>query len=426
MKVAFATLGCKVNHYETEAMRGLFLAAGWTDAPFSEQADVYIVNSCTVTNTGDAKTRQLLSRAHAAHPEALIVAAGCYAQIAPDALLALPGVSLVVGTTERKEIVHRVEAALAARNAGGAPKAFVADLREERNFEALSALRDSRTRATLKIEDGCRNYCSYCAIPFARGPVRSRPLEDVKRELKALAAEGYLEVVLTGIHLASYGKDLTGVKLADAMEAACNAGIPRVRLGSLEPRLVTPDFARFAAGLPALCRQFHLSLQSGSDTVLSRMNRHYTAAEYRQSVQLLREEMPDCAVTTDVIAGFPGETEAEHRESLAFVEEIGFARTHVFPYSRRPGTRAAEMPGQIPKALRESRAAEMTRLAKGLEAAFIESQLGLVHEVLVEKDGVGYTGNYIRARTDAPDGTLCRVRLVGTENGMAVGERIKD
>ncbi len=422
--VAFATLGCKVNHYETEAMRALFTEAGWTDVPFTERADVYIVNSCTVTATGDAKTRQMLSRAHAKNPGALLVAAGCYAQLAPEALLALPGVALVVGTTERREIVSRVSRALLERAAGGKPRAEVRDLRGERAFEPLSALRDSRTRATLKIEDGCRNFCSYCAIPFARGPVRSRPLADVKRELALLAAEGFCEVVLTGIHLASYGRDLENVTLLDAMDAACASGIPRVRLGSLEPRLITEAFVKRAAAMPALCGQFHLSLQSGSDTVLARMNRHYTAADYRQSAALLREAMPDCALTTDVIAGFPGETEQEHAESLAFVEELGFARMHVFPYSRRPGTRAAELPLQVPKSVRERRAAELGKLAATLEARFIESRLGRDYEVLVERDGIGYTRNYIRVRAGGAEGALRLVTLVSAENGIATGKEL--
>ena len=426
MKVALATLGCKVNHYETQAMQELFSAAGWEIAPFPETADVYVVNTCTVTKTGDLKSRQLVSRAHRANPDALIVVCGCYAQTAPKEALALPGVAAVIGTTGRAQIVERVQALLESRAAGAqaAPLCAVTQ-RIAQSFEPLCAVRDGRTRATLKIQDGCANYCSYCIIPYARGPVRSMPLKEVARALNALAAEGYREVVLAGIHLASYGRDLGGCSLTDVIALTASIdGLERVRLGSLEPKYVSESFIKLASETPKLCRQFHLSLQSGSDAVLARMNRRYTAAEYRAAAEALRAAMPDCALTTDVIAGFCGETEAEHRQTLAFCEEMAFARMHVFPYSVREGTRAASMPGQLDRSVKQARARELIALGKTLSTAFLRAQLGTVQQVLVESDGCGYTGNYVRVRTGGEEGALKRVRITRIDKEIAIGEEL--
>jgi threonylcarbamoyladenosine tRNA methylthiotransferase MtaB len=423
MRVAFTTLGCKVNHYETEAMRELFLQSGWQVVDFREYADVYIVNTCTVTQMSDTKSRQLIARAHRSNPDALVVAVGCYAQTAAETVAALDGVGLVLGTSGRGQIVDRVEQALAVKHAAS----FVAPLSELRSFEPLSAVRDSRTRATLKIQDGCVNFCSYCVIPYARGPLKSRPPDDISREVRHLAREGYREVVLTGIHLASYGRDLAdcGCTLLDAIDrVSAVTGIRRIRLGSLEPLFIDERVASALAANPKICRQFHLSLQSGSDAVLKRMNRRYTGAEYLHSVELLRANMPECAITTDVIAGFCGETEDEHNETLAFCARAAFSRMHVFPFSVRKGTKAADMPGQLPKSVKSKRAAELIALGEQLTNAYLSLQIGSVVEVLAESDGTGYSGNYIRVRTGAPEGEIVSIRLDGFDKETAYGTQI--
>lgn len=423
MKAALTTLGCKVNHYETEAMRELFLQAGWQIVDFSDHADVYVVNTCTVTQMSDTKSRQLIARAHRSNPGALVVAVGCYAQTAADTVAALDGVGLVLGTSGRSRIVERVEQALAEKSAA----TFVSPLTELRSFEPLSAVRDSRTRATLKIQDGCVNYCAYCIIPYARGPLKSRPLDEISNEVERLAREGYQEIVLTGIHLASYGRDLTdsSCTLLDAIDSVSAVdNIRRIRLGSLEPLFIDERVASALAENPKICRQFHLSLQSGSDTVLKRMNRRYTSVEYLHSVELLRAMMPECAITTDVIAGFCGETESEHKETLAFCERVAFARMHVFPFSVRKGTKAAGMAGQLPKSVKAGRAKELIALGDRLTNAYLASQIGSVVEVLAESDGAGYSGNYIRVRTDATEGEIVSIRLVGFDGETAYGTRI--
>ncbi len=419
MRAAFATLGCKVNHYETQAMTELFAAAGYEIVPFSEPAEVYIVNTCTVTAASDHKSRQLISRAHQRNPLALIAAVGCYAQADAGTVAALPGVGLVVGTDGRKDIVSLVNQAIL-----GDRGEHVGDLRRA-DFEPLSAVRDGRTRATLKIQDGCVNFCSYCIIPYVRGPLRSRPLSDVETELRALAAEGYREVVLTGIHLASYGKESGKDGLGDVIRLAGRIdGIERIRLGSLEPGFVDESFAETVKSSPKLCDQFHLSLQSGADTVLERMKRCYTAEQFSKSVALLRQATPGCAVTTDVIAGFPGETAEEHRQSMDFCRRIGFSRLHVFPYSRRPGTAAAAMTGQLEKAVKEARARELIALGGRLSAEYLEAQRGRTLSVLVERNGVGYATNYVPVKTGGEAGEIVSARIVAAEDGLLIGERM--
>ena len=421
MRVAFYTLGCKVNHYETQAMEELFRQAGHEVVPFDGIADVYVVNTCTVTQISDKKSRQVLSQAHRKNPDALIAAVGCYAEVAREQVAALPGVSLVLGTEGRKDIVGLVERALHGACAPDYPAPF-----ERRDFEELSAQHDSRTRAILKVQDGCTSFCSYCMIPFARGALRSRSVESTKRELLSLAENGYREVVLTGIQLSAYGVDLPDrPELADLIALADGiSGLERLRLGSLEPRVITDRFLSVAANSRTLCRQFHLSMQSGSDTVLRRMNRRYTTAEYRDAVKRIRACMPDAAITTDVIAGFVGETEAEHAETMCFVEEIGFARIHVFPYSRRKGTKADAMEGHLPRAVREARCRELIALGERLEEAFIDRQIGSTVDVIMEDDGTGYTGNYIRVRCEGACGETVRVRLTGRDGTVAHGERV--
>ena len=419
MKVAFYTLGCKVNHYETAAMAELFTAAGHSVVAFSEPADAYIVNTCTVTAVADQKSRQMLSRAHAQSPGALVAAVGCYSEVARDKVAALPGVDLVLGTGGRKDIVSLVERALM----GERPDHESEPPFSRRSFEELSAVADSRTRATLKVQDGCVSFCTYCAIPFARGALRSRSLESCRRELTALAEKGYREIVLTGIELTEYGKDLQDrPTLNDLIRLSDECGVERLRLGSLDPRFADEAFARTCAESKSLCHQFHLSLQSGSDAVLARMNRRYTTAAYLQNADRLRACMPDAAITTDVIAGFPGESEEEHAETAAFLRQVGFARIHVFPYSRRPGTKAAGMPGQLTRQQKARRAKELIAVGEELEKAFIDRQIGTVQQVLMEEDGTGYTGNYVRVRCPGPAGELARVRIVGRKDTIAKGE----
>ena len=420
MRAAFYTLGCKVNQYESQAMEELFRRRGYEIVPPSQEAELYIVNSCTVTSSGDKKTRQIVRRLRREHPLAVVALTGCLPQTDPHAAEELPEADLVLGTRERRTVVEAVEEYLARR------QRLVRVLPHEAGepFEPLEALGDDgHTRAFLKIQDGCTQFCAYCIIPFARGPLRSRELAALREEVAGLAAAGYREVVLTGINLSLYGREL-GLRLPDAVEAAASVpGIDRVRIGSLEPELLTDeDIARLAA-VPQLCGQFHLSLQSGCDATLARMNRHYTAARYREIAGALREKFPGCAITTDVITGFPGETPEEFAETCRFVREMGFAMVHIFPYSERRGTAAASMPDAVPMEERRRRAAALAEITAGSAQDFYQTQVGTVQMLLVEKkrepDWIrGYTPNYtpVRVRcTDDRRGELLPVRI--TEAG---------
>ncbi len=423
-KVAFYTLGCKVNQQETDAMRTMFEGAGYVTVLFEDTADVYVVNTCTVTQVSDKKSRQMIARAHARNPLGVIAVVGCYAQRAPEEVKKMPGVQLIVGTQHRERIVELVENLQEQRDA-------VEDIRYAKEFETLpTVVQSSRTRVQLKIQDGCDRFCAYCIIPYARGPVRSRPLAEVEAELRALGEAGAQEVVLTGIHLMSYGKDLAEKpSLGDVVRIAGRTpGIGRVRLGSLEPALIDDAFVAALLDVPKekLALQFHLSLQSGSPGVLSRMRRRYTPQDYEAAAERLRRAFPGCALTTDMIAGFPGETDEEHRESLAFAEHMAFARVHVFPYSRRSGTVAAELPGQLPKAVKESRAHELIVLSDRMEQEYLLAQIGTVQLVLGEEtDGEiceGYAGNYVRVRYHGGRvGALERVSVTGMEDGVLIG-----
>ena len=354
MRIALYTLGCKVNQYETQAMEQELTAQGHELVAFEEPADAYIINTCSVTAVSDKKSRQMIRRAKKMNPHAIVAACGCYAQTHTDEVAAL-GIDLVGGTGQRMEFLRQLLAAAEEKR----QRVLVDDALRRHEFEVLPAGGQmSRTRAMLKVEDGCRNFCSYCIIPFARGPVRSLPLHEAVRQTEQLAAEGYREVVLTGIEISSWGQDLSGEQsLVDLLEAVSEAaGDMRLRLGSLEPRTITEDFCRRAARLKNLCPHFHLSLQSGCDETLRRMNRRYDTARYLESVALLRAYFSGVAVTTDLITGFPGETEEEFEKTLAFLRRCAFAQIHVFPYSIRPGTRAAAME-QVPKSVKEARAA---------------------------------------------------------------------
>ena len=418
MKVAFCTLGCKVNHYESQAMEELFRVAGYEIVPFDEIADVYVINTCTVTQISDKKSRQMISQAHRKNPNAVIAAVGCYAEVAKAEVAKLDGVSLVLGTDGRKQIVSYVEQAMQQAFVADSPAPF-----ERKCFEELQAQHDGRTRATLKVQDGCNSFCSYCMIPYARGALRSRSLESTRKELKTLAENGYREVVLTGIQLSAYGVDLPDKpELADLIRLADETeGLERLRLGSLEPRVITDRFLNTAKNSRTLCPQFHLSLQSGSDTVLKRMNRRYTTADYRDAVKRIRETLPEAAITTDVIAGFVGETEQEHEETKRFLEEIGFARIHVFPYSRRKRTKADAMEGHLPRAIKEARTRELIAIGERMEQAFIDAQIGKTVDVIMEDDGTGYTRNYVRVRCDGACGETVQVKLTAREGTVARG-----
>ena len=426
MKIAIYTLGCKVNQYETQAMERELLRRGHTLAGFDGPADAYLVNTCTVTAVSDKKCRNIIRRARKNAPTAVVAVCGCYAQTDPEAVAAL-GVDLVSGSAGRMEFLDRLEELLQRR---GGPVVEVDKALSRREFERLSAGGAAgRTRAMLKVEDGCVNFCSSCLIPYARGPVRSLPLDEAAEQARRLAGEGYREVVLTGIEISSWGRDLkTGRTLTDLIEAVCAAAPElRVRLGSLEPRTVTEDFCRRCAALPNLCPHFHLSLQSGCNATLKRMNRRYDTARYDESVQLLRKYFDCPGITTDLIVGFPGETEAEFAQTLAFVEKCSFSAMHVFPYSRRPGTPAAAMPGQVPKGEKEGRARRAIALAARMERRWLEGQVGRTLPVLFEeeKDGCwqGHAPNYalVRAKGEGLHNRLLDVEVTGAEGEALIG-----
>ena len=391
MRVAIYTLGCKVNQYETQAMEQELVRRGHTLVPFEEAADAYIVNTCSVTAVSDKKSRQMIRRCRKLNENAVVAACGCYVQTHSDEAATL-ALDLIAGTGDRMAFLDLLEQAAHEKE----PVTLLDDALRRRQFEVLPAGgMAERTRAMLKVEDGCVNFCTYCIIPYARGPVRSLPLETAVAQTAQLRAEGYRELVLTGIEISSWGHDLkNGTGLIDLLEAVSTAaGDMRLRLGSLEPRTITEDFCRRAVKLPNLCPHFHLSLQSGCDATLQRMNRKYDTARFYESVQLLNRYFDRPAVTTDLITGFPGETEEEFTQTLAFIEKCGFAAMHIFPYSIRPGTKAAAMP-QLTAAVKEERAARAAQVAHRMHQAYLEGCVGRTYPVLFEqeKDGL-YTGH---------------------------------
>ena len=398
MKFAFYTLGCKTNQYETQAMERLLLEKGHEIGSFEDSCDGYVINTCSVTAVADKKNRAVIRRCRRDNPNAVVAVCGCYSQHDPEAIRAL-GIDVIGGSGNRQEFVEMLLDAAGAH----AHRERVDNALRRREFECLPAGGlEERTRAMLKVQDGCVNFCTYCIIPYTRGPVRSAPLETAVAQAKALAQRGYRELVMTGIEIASWGVDLPGKpEVTLLIEEICKA-VPdlRVRLGSLEPRVVTEDFCRRLSALPNLCPQFHLSMQSGCDTVLQRMKRKYDTARYYESVELLRKFFPECAVTTDMIVAFPGETEEEFAQSLAFIRRCNFADMHIFPYSRRPGTPADKMPGQHNNATKEARSRAAIAVAEEMSRAYRESWVGRTLEVLFEdKDGEFYTGhapNYVK------------------------------
>ena len=426
MKFSFYTLGCKVNQYETQAMQQMLLSHGHTLGEFDEPCDGYIVNSCTVTAVSDKKTRNAIRRAQKLNPDAAVGVCGCYAQSAPDEVRAL-GVDVMVGTADREAFVLQMEqAAQDKKNHAHWEKVAPSNL--PRAFEQLPAGGlAARTRALLKIEDGCNNFCTYCIIPYARGRVRSMPLEAAVEETKKLAREGYREIVVNGIEISSWGWEWkNGSRLSALLLAICQAAPEvRIRLGSLEPRTIDEDFCKTLSVCKNLCPQFHLSLQSGSDTVLKRMNRKYDTVRYLESVRLLHRYFPGCAITTDLIVGFPGETEQEFSQSVSFLQTCELAAVHGFPYSRRKGTPAASMPDQIEKAEKERRAAVAGETAAALHRAYLARQLGTEHDVLFEQTEKGYftghTMNYVKVycRAENLRNEIRRVRITALfEDGV--------
>ncbi len=398
-KAALHNLGCKVNAYETEAMQELLEQNGYQIVPFGERADVYVINTCTVTNMADRKSRQMLHRARKHNPDAVIVAAGCYVQAKGDK--ADPDIDIILGNNRKKDLVRVLKEYEQEKQR----KIELLDMGKQREYEELGLTRTAEhTRAYLKVQDGCNQFCSYCIIPYMRGRVRSRKKEDVLSEVRTLASGGYKEVVLTGIHLSSYGMD-TGEDLLSLIRGVHKEeGISRIRLGSLEPRIITEEFVQGIAGLSKVCPHFHLSLQSGCDETLQRMNRRYTSGEYMEKCMLLRKYFERAALTTDVIVGFPGETTEEFARSRAFIDAVNFYETHIFKYSVREGTKAAVLPGQVPEAVKSARSSELIKLSRKKQAEYERELIGTVQEVLMEErvereDGiyqVGHTREYVK------------------------------
>ncbi|MGI6605319.1 MAG: tRNA (N(6)-L-threonylcarbamoyladenosine(37)-C(2))-methylthiotransferase MtaB [bacterium] len=429
--MAFATLGCKVNQSETEAMKDLFQERGYQVVDFGDSADVYVINTCTVTHLADRKSRQLVRRASRRSPAALIAVVGCWAQTAPAAVEELPEVDVIVGTRDRGRIVDYVEEAASGKQRVNRVQKLDAAI----NFEELPLDYSTRTRAYLKIQDGCDQFCTYCIIPYARGPVRSRVPERVRAAAESLVTSGYKEIVLTGIHLGLYGRDLEpGTSLLTVLRLLEDLpGLERVRLSSLDPAEVTPEILDHLASSERTCHHLHIPLQSGSDAVLKRMGRPYTAGEYLDLVRAVRDRLPRAGITTDIIVGFPGETEAEFQETLTVVREAGFSRLHVFTYSPRQGTPAAEYPNQVKPQVKEERSHRLISLGKELAMVFHASYLEQELMVLVEEEReggklAGYSDNYIRVRFNGPDELMNHVlpvRVLAATSEYVEGEVAK-
>lgn len=427
-KIASYALGCKVNQYESEAIAELFAEKGYEVVSVDDEADVYIINTCTVTNFGDKKSRQLIRKVKRQNENAIVAVVGCYAQTAPGELAAVHGVNLVIGTKDKSKIVELVEDYQAEQGVQN----YVTDIMHERVFEPLEIKKlANRTRAYLKIQDGCSQFCSYCIIPYARGPIRSRQPEDVIAEVKRLAENGFKEVVLTGIHVASYGKDLKTITLIDIIRQVHEVeGIERIRFSSIEPNVVTEEFAAAMAELPKVCDHFHLSLQSGCDKTLKEMNRKYDTEKYRQAAALLRKYLPDVAITTDIIVGFPGETEEDYQASRAFAEEIGFSKIHVFPYSPKKGTPAAARKDQLQNAVKQERSHDLITVSDRMTDAFLQKHVGKVMPVLFERcigDDVyeGHTTNYMKVHarsTKDLSNVIADTKILSVAEEMAFGE----
>jgi len=432
--VALHNLGCKVNAYEMDFMQQMLQEKGYKIVPFDEAADIYIVNTCTVTNIADRKSRQMLHRAKRQNPDAVVVAVGCYVQTGTESVEKDEAVDLAIGNNRKKDLVEILEDYLVKRQKTPFPATLdVVDI-DHAPYEEMTLKKTAEhTRAYIKIQDGCNQFCSYCIIPYARGRVRSREEKDILKEVRGMAQSGYREIVLTGIHISSYGIDRGGSELLPLLEKLSDIeGIERIRLGSLEPGIVTQNFAAQISGLPKVCPHFHLSLQSGSDTVLCRMNRRYDTAAYFGAVEQLRRYYANPAITTDVIVGFPGETEEEFRQTEEFLRRVGFYEMHIFKYSRRRGTRAADMEGQLTEAEKAARSDVLMKLEREMSRAYRKNFVGEMQEVLfeesMEREGktywIGHTPNYIRAAKEVEQGENLRNRIIKCRLGAFLEENI--
>ncbi|MFB0958001.1 MAG: tRNA (N(6)-L-threonylcarbamoyladenosine(37)-C(2))-methylthiotransferase MtaB [Clostridiaceae bacterium] len=435
MKVAFETLGCRVNIYDSEAMLELFRKDGYEAVPFESKADVYVINTCTVTNTGDKKSRQMIRRARRMNPEAVIAVVGCYSQIAPEEIAAIDGVDIVLGSRNKSRVVELANRSLAT----GERIVEVSDVMTSHEFEPLNVSDfEDKTRAFLKIQDGCNRFCTYCMIPYARGGISSKSKDVVLREIHQLVEAGFQEVILSGIHIASYGLDkpeqgvLLGSPNYGLMELLEDLerieGLKRIRIGSIEPMFFKGDRLERIARLSKLCPHFHLSLQSGSDSVLKRMNRRYTTQEYEEVVNALRDRIPQVSITTDLITGFPGETEEEHNETMVFLKRLRLTKTHVFKYSPRAGTTAAGMPHQVSPADKDRRSHELTNLSDEMEEQFNAGLVGTIQPVLFEKSESttekGLTGNFVEVLVETKvnlAGQIRKVRILSSDSAHCRG-----
>lgn len=414
--VAFHTLGCKVNQYETEAMEELFEKSGYSIVNEEELADIYVINTCTVTNLSDRKSRQFIRKSKKKNEDSIIAVVGCYSQVAPDEVESLEGVDVIIGTSERNRIVELCEKVRVNHEKIN----IVRDIKTYKEFEKIKVDEiKSRTRANIKIQDGCNQFCSYCIIPYARGPIRSRDYDDIIEEAIKLRDSGFKEVVLTGIHVASYGKD-NKIPLVNVIRGIAQIeGLERIRLSSLEPTLIDDDFMRSLKEIGKVCDHFHLSLQSGSDSVLKRMNRKYTSALFKEKTEIIRKYMPNVGLTTDIIVGFPGETEEEFLETYNFVKEVGFSRIHVFKYSPRKGTPAAKYENQVDGNIKSRRSDELIKLGDQLAKEFMNRFINTNLNVLFEEENKkiedtyeGYTTNYLRARVKSNESLIGNIKSI--------------
>ena len=426
----FIHCGCKVNQYETNAMIQQFLENGYQVVPFEQMADIYIINTCTVTNMSDRKSRQMLRRAKEKNPQAILVACGCYAQVAKEELEKIPEIDIVLGTNEKNQIISHI------KEFAGRQKAMITDVMAQKEFLDFGSVTfTEKTRAVIKVQDGCDRFCSYCIIPYARGRVRSRKIENVISEVKQIVAKGIKEVVITGIHIASYGKDLKGqVSLIDLLEELNKVEyLQRIRLGSLEPTIITEEFVERLTKLDKICQHFHLSLQSGCNETLARMNRKYTIEEFTEVVNRLRKAYPEVVLTTDIIVGFPGETEEEFRKTFDFLQDIQFYKMHIFQYSPRKGTKAATMQEQVDSKTKEERSKKLIILSNQNESARLEKEIGTQKEVLFEqKEGEyqkGHTQNYLEVAVKTEkklENTIQLVNIISQEKMKLIGVVIGD
>lgn len=428
--VAFHTLGCKVNQYETEAMEELFEQNDYSIVSENDIADIYVINTCTVTNLSDRKSRQFIRKAKRLNKDGVVAVVGCYSQVSPDEVEKIDGVDVIIGTSERSRIVELCERAMSSKEKIN----IVRNIKTYKEFEKIN-INDikSKTRAYIKIQDGCNQFCSYCIIPYARGPIRSRACDDIIEETLRLANSGFKEIVLTGIHVASYGKDLKNIPLIDVIKKIGSIdGIKRIRLSSIEPTLIDKEFMKSIVEIGKVCDHFHLSLQSGSNSVLKRMNRKYTREIYKEKVELIRKYMPNAGITTDIIVGFPGETEEEFGETFDFVNEIKFSRIHVFKYSPRKGTPAAKFPDQIDGNVKNDRSDQLIKLGDDLAIKFMErfnnENLGVLYEEInksITNQYEGYTTNYIRVATKSDTsiiGEIVNTKIVHYKKDLLIGE----